>query len=570
MTVLKRYIVMAVALIAGCGVWGQGLQKEISVTHEDEPERREVSKLALNPVVSLAPVQKTQLPYSSRQVKVSVLPSMTVLNPAAYGDTLPVSPYRGYAAIGFMPMYNLGASAGYEIVDTDKTRLNGWVQYDGTTYKGTYFDGGDKRYVRRNTATLGLTLHQAVGRESFVDVGADYTFSRYNMPVTYGTANQNVHRANLSAMWTLRHGDMNYGLGGTYGHFGYANALFPSHDDNMIDWKPARENRFSLTGYVSGKIAGAKDAGLKVGVSNVNNTAHGIAAYHDGVHAIEAKDGFNHTLLTIHPYYKFEVQRLLVELGARVELTFNCGKAFHVAPAASVTWLPSSFVKAYVKATGGERQNTLASVFDVTPYTSPLVAYRNSHVPLDAEVGVTVGMWKGFHAEIAAGYSIANDWLMPEMTLPDYSMFAPVNMKGYKLHLAAGYNYRNRVDAKIAYEMAPQKYDRGYYMWRDRAKTVVNADLRVTPIERLDVTLGWEYRGNRASMARYISDAGESEVLRTSLGSVSNINAGALYRITPRWSVFLKGENLLNRHYTLIGGMPAQGITGLAGVTYKF
>ncbi len=107
-------------------------------------------------------------------------------------------------------------------------------------------------------------------------------------------------------------------------------------------------------------------------------------------------------------------------------------------------------------------------------------------------------------------------------------------------------------------------------MWRDRAKTVVNADLRVTPIERLDVTLGWEYRGNRASMARYISDAGESEVLRTSLGSVSNINAGALYRITPRWSVFLKGENLLNRHYTLIGGMPAQGITGLAGVTYKF
>lgn len=570
MNILQRYTVIIFAMAVGTMAWGQGLRKEISVTHEDEPERREVMKLSINPVVSLTPVANAQLPYSTREVKVPVTASMTVLNPAAYGDTLAVSPYRGYAAIGFMPMYNLGASAGYKMVDTDKTRLNGWLQYDGTSYRGKHFDGGDKTYVRRNTATLGLALHQAAGRESFVDVGADYTFSRYNTPMTSATDNQNVHRANISAMWTLRHRDMTYGLGAEYGHFGYGKALFPAHDDNMMAWKPARENRIAVRGYLSGRFAGATDAGLLVSMSNINNSAHGVAAYREGVHAIEAKDGFNHTLLTLQPYYRFGVRNLLVDLGARVEFTFNCGKAFHISPAASLTWLPGRFVKVYVKAAGGERQNTLGSVFDVTPYTSPLVVYGNSHVPLDAEVGVTVGMWRGFYAELAAGYAIANHWLMPEMTLPGYSMFAPVDMKGYKLHVGAGYNYRNKVDACISYDVAPQKYNRGFYLWRDRAKTVVSADIRVTPVERLDVNLEWEYRGNRASMARYVSDDGKSAAMRTSLSAISNVSAGALYRITPKWSAFVRGENLLNRHYSLIGGMPAQGVTGLAGVTYKF
>lgn len=51
---------------------------------------------------------------------------------------------------------------------------------------------------------------------------------------------------------------------------------------------------------------------------------------------------------------------------------------------------------------------------------------------------------------------------------------------------------------------------------------------------------------------------------------MSNLTLGADYAITPQVSVFATGENLLNRKFYLIGGVPAQGITGLVGVTYKF
>ena len=63
---------------------------------------------------------------------------------------------------------------------------------------------------------------------------------------------------------------------------------------------------------------------------------------------------------------------------------------------------------------------------------------------------------------------------------------------------------------------------------------------------------------------------GKADMRMESLGIISNLKAGALYRITPQWSAFLRGENLLNRKTLLIGGMPGQGITGLVGATYKF
>ena len=157
------------------------------------------------------------------------------------------------------------------------------------------------------------------------------------------------------------------------------------------------------------------------------------------------------------------------------------------------------------------------------------------------------------------------------------TIFVPSNMKGFKFMAAVGYNWRNTVDLSAKFEMAPRRNNRGYYQWRDRAREVATIDLRVTPIKPLDITLGWEYRGGRRMNFDLFYPGnvmngieGKADMRMESLGIISNLKAGALYRITPQWSAFLRGENLLNRKTLLIGGMPGQGITGLVGATYKF
>ncbi|MDE6051784.1 MAG: TonB-dependent receptor, partial [Paramuribaculum sp.] len=143
-------------------------------------------------------------------------------------------------------------------------------------------------------------------------------------------------------------------------------------------------------------------------------------------------------------------------------------------------------------------------------------------------------------------------------------------LSGMKFMFKAGYAFRQWAEINASLEMAPNsKETRGYYLWRDRAKTVVNADLTVRPISDLEINLEWNFRSGRHTTADMRTDNG-LEAYRISLGTLNSFNAGALYRITPQWSVFLRGENLFNHQSALIGLVPDQSRTGLAGVTYKF
>ena len=48
------------------------------------------------------------------------------------------------------------------------------------------------------------------------------------------------------------------------------------------------------------------------------------------------------------------------------------------------------------------------------------------------------------------------------------------------------------------------------------------------------------------------------------------LNAGVTYKFTPKWNVWLKGENLLDKPYERWSDYPSLGVQLMAGVVYSF
>lgn len=432
-----RYITMvlvAAGMVASASA--QGLRKEITVQHEVVPEQTDVTMLRFTPQFSLPKLPRPELAYSTRGVFATVRPAITTLGPVAWADSIGSGSQRGYAVLGFAPIYNLSASVGYKFIDNDRTRLNAWLQYNGTAYKGRYGESPlNGQYQRSNIVTAAASLHHALSQDRYLDFGVDYTFGRYTIPASVdSTGRQQMHRLNFNGMFSGGNSALSYSVGAGVGYFGYAFspdyvAETPMPDGTMQQerLRPAHETKVSLHGGVGAEVADHQRAGMTVSFDMLSNSRHSHAGYlaEDMDYELYASPRHTHALLTLAPYYRLRMNAVELHAGIKAQVTVNSGKAIHVAPDVNITWRPVKAVAVYAKAGGGEWQNTLTSLFDVSPYTLSSMAFKNSHVPLTAEGGVTVGPLKGAWMEVSWLYAAANDWLMPVTMEDGITIFTP-------------------------------------------------------------------------------------------------------------------------------------------------
>ena len=561
----KKHLFLSAALFAvACNCGAQSLNKEITVERDIVPEYRDADRLRISPVVSLPQVVRQNLTYSFVDRPVGVTPSIYPLALQApaieRNDQFP-----GYAAIGYMPLFNMAASAGYRFIDNDKTRLGAWLQYNGITYHGDVasLTAGtkEKTMLRRHTFTLGSKLRQSTGEQSWLDAQIDYTYSRYNLPaytLTEGgalTRNQAVNNLNVAAGW--RHEDksaFSYGAGAGFSRFAFVHGSDELFYNRYYDAAAARQSNFTVNGDASLAFSDESTVSLGLDFSYLKGN-DSFRYYIDGMPAGLLPTDLNTWLLRLTPGYHYTGANAAFDAGVRIDLTHGSGRAFHIAPDVRFSATPSPYFGFTVKAGGGEVQNSLASLFAVMPYMSQIHTYGNSHIPFTFDASVTVGPFKGAYAELFGGYARANDWLMPGYF--HSGVLQAFNVRGW---LALGYRHGKLAQARVSAEVARSNSEdagKGYYLWRDRAKYVIGATAKVSPIDKLNINAGYSFRGKRKAGAY-------------SLGSVSNLSLGADYAVNARTTVFLTGENLLDRKFYFIGGVPSQGITGLAGVTYKF
>lgn len=566
---MKKILLSIVAAAAASTLCGQTLNKEITVERDIVPRQREATRLGFTPSISLRPLTLNKLSYSESGVTAPVTPSITVLNPAAYGDSIYVTPYNGYAAISLGTLFSPSLSAGYRLVNNETTRLGVAVQYDGSLYKREFYSVD--KYFRRHDANVALSLHQLVGRTSALDFDIDYGFTRFNTPggdFSYNQLyNQNVHNLKVGALWGSTVNDLYYSVGAGFSRFAFVNKplytgnpLLESYAYSAETLRPMRQNVIKLAGQIGTKLSEESSAELNVEYSELRNShsirekdySTALPSGNGKLDYFEVTDPKNTWLVRLTPRYRLESEQTTLDLGVRVDISHGSGKAFHIAPDLMLGFKPSSSFAVTLRATGGEYQNTEASIFAWNPYISPLFSYTNSHIPIDASANITIGPFAGAYIELFGGYAIANDWIGPYDI--SHGIQKIKDVKGWHAGAALGYRYGTLIDARVSFEAAPHdsSNDHFYYLWRDQAGKVVEASLKLHPMKPLDVNVGYEFRGAR------------------SLRPVSNLSLGAAWAFTQQLTAFVNGENLLNRSYMLIGDVPAQGLNVRVGASYKF
>lgn len=580
-----QYIASAFVLLAGFAINANAdnLNKVIIIDKEIVPELKEVTRINKTPQVPPLSVKTTTLNYNEKAKTALVPPEITTLEPASNVDTIALSKYRGYAMLGYFPVYNLDLSAGYRLVDKDNMRLNAWLQYNGEMYNGKS-KADDELSFNDHELSLNALYNWQVDKKSIFGAKVGYTFNAFDYPWLKDYS-QNVNRFNFDAAWKSSVEGLKYDVELGYSYFGYGKDAYNGSDsisagylNNINPFKAVKEH----IGYVkigaSMEIDDNQQVALDFGAKMIHdNHFSGLwNALSDTCKVVGYNhQPYNHAILTLLPHYDFKINNFTAKVGVKLDYQIDYDDEFNVSPDVYLDWNASSLFSAYAHFTGGVHQNSMSSIFEVSHYFMPSMAYENSKLPYVIDAGINVGPFKNATLEFFGGYARANDWYMPCVRNGVHEMES-IDFDGWHVGVAASYKYNDLFKVRASYETAPQSYDDGYYLWRDRAKHVVKASAVVTPISPLDITLDYEYRGGRCSYEKSYKMPADGSMIpfashqELSLGNVSNLSLGGLYRFTDQLSFFARLENILNHKYDLLYDVPSQGFTGLVGATYKF
>ena len=590
------------ALLASGTAVAQNLEKEVVIEREIVPVERPATRPSwVAPGVYTPRVETRRLQPGEYTGSAELTRRVSRLEPVAWNDTIELSPYRGYAALGYFPAFNLGASAGYRFVQNRRTDAGAWLQYDGASWSGFDKDG-DKTSL--NTFTLGADVTHAIGAGRLTaDLG--YTFSRaayQPSPGTTDTGLQTFNNAAFSIGWEglAASGKIEYRAGARIGYAAFGkervvmaipyNPVSSSLvEPSVIALDPLKETSFGFEakGVYNVGTASKWSLDINAGFVRPSNgtslipwmipTTAGTEHSFSGATAVADGGAATWGDIALTPAYSFVRGSVNASLGVRIDLNTGRDKGVEVAPAVNLSWAASKFFGVSIDVTGGGQLNSSAELYSRLPWMAGVIKQGRSHVPVDGRLSLNLGQINGFSAIIFGGFSKADKAVVP-VRLDGLYTWEAHSMTGVNYGLNLGYKYRDIVSFNASAEGARHGH---YYRWLDNARWVIDFNLEVRPIEKLTLEAGWNLRLKRqiwdlyAGLSSYSVTDGTTPIPywegeRVSVGDANNLRFGAKWAFTDAFTVFARGENLLNRHWSLMPGLRSNGIRGAIGLAVKF
>lgn len=568
------------------------LQKAIVVETDYQPELLKSTRLGTNPATLEEKQTKISLDYSDWAIPAKVDPLVVTQTVDDFAEKFKYSDKRGYATFGMGNYLNIVGNAGYRIVDKDNTQFGVWLQHNSTSglTDGLYKNINEAyKYSRQYVIEdrVGLDFSNVFSK-GVLKAETSYHFDRFNYYGsglrTPGNTRQVVNEFNINALWrgeSVNDNQVSYYIGAEYNYFGnkfgFRNFCY---DTGFFD-EGLTENILNINGGAEFLLGGSDFAGADLafqylGYRNLQGNVSG------GIYeTTENIGGKSFGMLSVTPYYSHRTDNMNLRIGAHVDLSFDNGTFFRIAPDVRFDWEMSRMFSLYASATGGNEIHTFHNVAARNRYVNPSLLLPTSYTLVDAEAGLNFGLFKGFTITPFVGFAVVRDALVttskevlgtyPEPTVA--TTYEAVNMNGVKMGLKTAYNYSDKVEFKAAYTFAPQGTKSGYQLADNRPEHVVDAKLKVTPISQFDLYVDYRFMGGRRILNSFIDPSYIQPIQWKSLvdlGAFSDLGCGVTCRFTDMFSAYCRLGNLLNRRQQLYYGMYAQSFNVLLGAAVNF
>ena len=608
----KFYFTILLAAFTLTTVYAQdnkNLNKEITLEKDIEPlQKKAVKKNQLPKVKTLETTQaKTNLGYSDLMSPIEVPTDIPTLLPYGYRTAHNFSDKRGYLDVGGGSQANFRLDFGYRILDQEREKLGVWINHNST------WDGRNSSKIiskiiflqqnrlrqKYNDNTLGVDYSKVIGNGT-LSLGLKGHLDNYNyyggwndaLPVDgdydsvirsycdWEKEKQTFYDFTVKAGWNsainFRGNPLNYSASVLYGH--------AAHDKSFSDIykKGIHDNWGILTLNGNYGVNDLLTAGLAIkGEYLTRGTKARDYQYND------LKDDAG--LITVSPTLTVNGDMYKLQLGLNGHFSFSDGPSFRISPNVRFNLALVDGFTVFANALGGKYLGyRLPTHYANYRYDSPLLMYGSIYTPLDAEAGVKIGPFQGLSAKVSLGYAIVKDqpgicyqtiYVNHALMAGMMSTYLVLDGRGYYVNAELNYKYRSLLEAKAAVKYAPHDNElfvfdnhyNGYKLGVDRASTVANIDLKVTPWKPLSVNVGLDYRGGRMALFEWKSLRDwQYEYGFEDMDDVIELHAGASYRVTSRFTLWTQAHNLLNRRYDILYGQGAQRIGIMAGLSLTF
>lgn len=564
---MKRIYLSAISAITVFLLSAQGLNKEITIEKEIVPEQRAATRLDVSHTIIAPQFKSQQLDIRESDNGINTRVAEMQLYP--YYDWQYPQMNRGYLTAGFLPGYNGYATVGYRFIDSEKDRLNSWIEYDGKAYNNYFMNFQDKRRISDQNVNFGAAYSHHFDKSKF-ELNFNFGFNSAERAIPDNIQlKQGNTRFSLSAGYFGKFGDadINYYVLGKGG-------LFKNNtDDESMPYlgreyydKSSGIKGVSETNYALYAGIGYNNLGIDLSGDFLNyNQANYIRISEVGkVPELAFGDGKTVGIITAEPNYRFHNDMFQVKIGVKAQYSMNSGDKFHIAPDIKATAVFGPVFSADLSVDGGVYQNSLLSLFNFSHYLNPLFSYDNYSKPYDAKLSFTVGPKKGCYLRLYGGYAKYEDYLVSSSC--EYGLYLTrKDLKGWYGGAVLHVEYRNIVKFDAKYDYKPLTYK------HNDAKQALNLAVTVNPISKLTIAADWDLIFGRKYALINIKNGKDIEYpFFGEYKDYNSLNIGANYSFTDKFSVFAKCNNILSHKHGDGLGIPYQKINGLVGVNLKF
>ncbi|MBD5291200.1 MAG: hypothetical protein HDS24_03895 [Bacteroides sp.] len=560
----------------------------IEVSGEYIPEVIDHNPLSTFPPAIKFPLSSATLDYDLDPVTADFAPRAVSLSATEWNAAPRFNSSRGYVDFMIGSWLNASLAAGYRFVDSPKTTAGVAFNHVSSSLWKPKVNGNQyANPLWRYDESLSLYASHQLSPYISMSANAAWNlgfFNYYGLDVADGQPDQTLNRGSLSlAVGSAPSSSQltwKTAIGARY--FGFRSLYLPTpHSSNGYESMQAdRETILNL------------DADLGYAFNNSSAINLGLDA--DWILYAGRPDIFinshifgkpdNYGLITLSPSYTFSSlsslssSGLALKIGLRAELSpgLNDYSIFHIAPDVHFDFSSGPFAL-FLDATGGQQLRTLNREYELDAYCAPVIFdNRPVYSPFDGKIGFRVGPFSGVSIGADFAYRISRNLTYggyySYAISPDLSSASSVSslsisddqrydLSGFSVGMNLALNLLPwfNLDAEARYQ--PQSRSHGFFNGYDRARWDIALKAETNPWSPLRIGLDWNWRADRTLFL---------PASEYSLADLSILAAKISYEITPDIVVYLRGENLLNRHDEILPALPAQGISIMAGAGFNF